>query len=265
VSSETITVTELVAYEDDRGNVIEYDGVPIEAAVTVIFAGSNNRLTVATSARVGELSVRFDCDAGVMTIGKGRGRAMVRASARVGQDAAIHLGDGVTMTTRCTLSAVEGATLRVGDDVMIAGDCQLRCDDGHPIFDVASERRLNPARDIVIGDHVWLGNRSMVLGGAVIEDGSVIGMASLVKGRIPNNCIAVGAPARVVRRDIAWERPHLSLDRPYYKPDASTIRKSRYWAPTRREPGRLRRTYHRLPRGLRTTVRRLLGRPVDGG
>lgn len=39
----------------------------------------------------------------------------------------------------------------------------------------------------------------------------------------------VGIPARIVRRNIAWERPHLSLTKPYYKPDASTVQKSASW------------------------------------
>lgn len=35
---------------------------------------------------------------------------------------------------------------------------------------------------------------------------SIIGAGSLVKSKIPNNCIAVGVPAQVIRKDIAWSR-----------------------------------------------------------
>ena len=31
---------------------------------------------------------------------------------------------------------------------------------------------------------------------------------SLVKGRIPNNCIATGIPAKVIKNDIAWSREY---------------------------------------------------------
>jgi hypothetical protein len=57
-------------------------------------------------------------------------------------------------------------------------------------------------------------------------------------------------PARVIRTDIAWERPHLSLAKPYYKPDASTITKSPYWALTElpRRPTWRRRVRSRLGR-----------------
>lgn len=45
-----------------------------------------------------------------------------------------------------------------------------------------------------------------------IDDGSIIGARSLVKSKIPNNCIAVGVPARVVRRNVAWCRNDHALD-----------------------------------------------------
>src|SRR5690606_37571054 len=71
--------------------------------------------------------------------------------------------------------------------------------------------------------HVWLARRSVCLGGTRIGAGSVVGFGSIVKGRFPNNVVIAGSPARVVRKDIAWERPHLSMTRPFYKPDASAL------------------------------------------
>ena len=58
-------------------------------------------------------------------------------------------------------------------------------------------------------------------------------MDSVVTGPIPNNCVAVGTPARVVRRDVAWERPHLSMAQPPYKPDGDSVPRSAYWNATR--------------------------------
>jgi hypothetical protein len=128
-----------------------------------------------------------------------------------------------------SISACEGTTVRIGDDVMFASDNQVRADDGHPIFDVRSGKRVNTSRSIEIGDHVWLGRGATVLGGSRIGSGSVVGYGSIVTGKVPNNVVAAGSPARIVRRDTAWERPHLSLAPPFYKPDASTVEKTGYW------------------------------------
>ena len=97
------------------------------------------------------------------------------------------------------------------------------------IFHVRTSKRANPSRSIHIGNHVWLGRRSTVLGGAYIGDGSVLGFGSILTKKIPNNCIVAEAPTRPVKRDIAWKRPHLSLREPFYKPDADSIEKSSYW------------------------------------
>lgn len=80
---------------------------------------------------------------------------------------------------------------------------------------------------------MWFGAQAVALAGADVGDGSVIGFRSIVNKKIPNNCIAVGSPAKVVRRNIAWERPHLSFVAPPYKPEASTVTKSEeFWNPT---------------------------------
>jgi acetyltransferase-like isoleucine patch superfamily enzyme len=244
-------------YRDDDGNEVvttgRYEGV------TVVFRGRNNRLVVADGARIDHLHVVFDCDNGTMTIGHGRhAKSGGRWGVRLGQDATVSIGNNVTCTGVCIVSAVEGVTVTIGDDVMLSSENQLRGDDGHPVFDVHTGTRVNPARSITLGNHVWLGLRAAVLAGGEVGEGSVIGFGSVVTGRIPNNCIAVGSPARVVRRDVAWERPHLSFTKPPYKPDASTVRRSGYWKPTveggtpghraRRLAGRLRRRLRRHPR-----------------
>lgn len=93
---------------------------------------------------------------------------------------------------------------------------------------------MNPAKDDFIGNHVWLGRQAVVFAGAEVGDGTVIGHRGVGTRSIPNNCVAVGVPTRVVRRNIAWERPHLAFVAPHYKPDASYVAKSEeYWNPTR--------------------------------
>lgn len=222
-------VSDLKSYFDDNNNVISYEGEMLSQGIRILFCGLNNKLIIDKRARVKNLSVRFDCDNGVVKIGKHWGLSPLRANIRVGQDSSIFIGENVTATTPVQLSAVEGTSIHIDDDVMIAGNVKIRGDDGHPIFDIDSGKRVNPAQDIRIRGHVWVGMDSTILGGSFLDEGSVVGTKSLVKGKFPNNCIIAGAPAQVIRTDVAWERPHLSLVKPYYKPDASTIEPSPYW------------------------------------
>jgi maltose O-acetyltransferase len=52
----------------------------------------------------------------------------------------------------------------------------------------------------VIEDNVWLGARVIVLGGVTIGEGSCIGAGSVVNTDVPPRSLAVGVPARVIRR-----------------------------------------------------------------
>ena len=230
----TIRLDRIAVYEDDRGNRIEFAGV-IDKAVSVTFRGSGNVAALSESVRLGTVNIVFDADNGRLEIGGGRvGNSVLVADIRVGQDSSVLIGSKVTSTSKVIMSAAEGTTITIGDDVMFSTGNQVRADDGHPIFDVRTGKRVNHSRDITIGPHVWVGWNAAVLAGSAIGAGSVVALGAVVRGRdFPNNCVVAGVPARVIRKDIAWERPHTSLSRPYYKPDASTVRKSRYWNLTR--------------------------------
>lgn len=229
-------ITLLEDYSDDDGNVIEYSGPPVSCSVT--FSGKGNILRISSDAHIGILELHFDCDGGRCIIGAHRGEiGALRANIRIGLGSAVNIGNDVTSTSKIYICAVEQASVTIGDDCMFASSNAVRSDDSHPIFDVNTGVRLNPARNVEIGNHVWLGEHAVVMGGAKIGEGSVIGMSSIVKGNIPNNCIAAGIPAKVKKVDIAWERPHLSLDAPYLKADSSSVVKSAYWKRTVMDSG----------------------------
>jgi len=57
-----------------------------------------------------------------------------------------------------------------------------------------------PAAPVIIEDHVWIGSHAIILPGVCIGHHAAIGAGSVVTRDIPANCLAVGNPARVVRR-----------------------------------------------------------------
>jgi len=217
-------------YRDENNNTITTSD-EFDKEIAILFrGGKDNHLVVKAGANIVHLQVFFDCNNSYLEIGscnvKNKG---INASIRVGQDSQIIIGDDFTCTSRCMISAVEKSKIIIGNDCMIASGNEIKTDDSHPIFDVKTGKRVNFPKDIKIGNHVWLARRAVVLGGATIGDGSIIGYGAIAKGRVPNNCIAVGIPAKVTKRDVAWERPHLSLAQPFYKPDDDSIIKSKYW------------------------------------
>lgn len=93
--------------------------------------------------------------------------------------------------------------ISIGDGCIIAMGAVIRDNDGanHQIL---SDNYQNK-KPIVIGNHVWIGENSMILKGVKIGDGSVVAASSLVTKDVPANCMVAGTPARIIRENIKWE------------------------------------------------------------
>jgi hypothetical protein len=102
--------------------------------------------------------------------------------------------------------AARPCCLMVGDDSMVSWDVWCRNSDSHGIFDIASLAVINPARVLVLGPHVWLGQGARIARGVTIGAGSIIGLGAVVAQDIPARVAAVSTPARVVREGVTWSR-----------------------------------------------------------
>jgi acetyltransferase-like isoleucine patch superfamily enzyme len=91
----------------------------------------------------------------------------------------------------------------IGDDTGIGGDCLLF---GHTSWLSRLEGYPVEFDSIEIGNSVSIAWRVFILPGTQIGDGAVVGANSLVRGKIPPRCLAVGFPARVVRTEPEFPR-----------------------------------------------------------
>ncbi len=105
--------------------------------------------------------------------------------------------------------AQEGCSIVIGPDCMMAYGVDVRCSDGHSILDVATGSRLNPARDVLIGEHVWIGFRSSILKGARIESNAVVAAGTVVTKTVSAGSVVAGDSARQIRSGITWDRRRL--------------------------------------------------------
>lgn len=64
---------------------------------------------------------------------------------------------------------------------------------------IAPNDRKLVTKPVTVGNNVWIGENVCILPGVTIGDGCIIGANSVVNRDIPDNCIAVGAPAKVVK------------------------------------------------------------------
>ena len=116
----------------------------------------------------------------------------------------------VTIGDRCLIGRGSGIvghfSIEIGDDVWTGHHVYIT-DQNHGYEDVDRPISLQtqPERPVSIGSGSWLGHGTVVLPGARIGRNVVVGANSVVTGELPDRCVAVGAPARIVRRWVEGE------------------------------------------------------------
>ena len=75
---------------------------------------------------------------------------------------------------------------------------------------MATGNRLNPAKDVTIGNHVWIGANVDINKGTIVSDNSIIGSNSVVTKQFEeSNIILIGMPAKKIREAVTWSRQKL--------------------------------------------------------
>lgn len=110
----------------------------------------------------------------------------------------VEIGERTTINSGCVLYTGNG--IRIGRMVAVAANCTFAStnhefrDPDRPIV----EQGFMPSRGgIVVEDDVWIGANVVLLDGAHVGRGSVVGAGSVVRGVIPPYSICGGVPAVV--------------------------------------------------------------------
>ena len=128
----------------------------------------------------------------------------------------IKIGDNVTCSDSVHIAATDSVC--IGNGVLIGSRVYVS-DHAHGSYtgewqDSPSTppayRKLPTGRPVQIGDNVWLGDGVVILPGVTVGNGVIVGANSVVSKNLPDNVIAVGIPAKVIKKfsDFSgkWER-----------------------------------------------------------
>ena len=111
----------------------------------------------------------------------------------------IEIGNNVLIGRNVTMFCSD--SIKIGNDVMMASYIMITdTNHGIEIGEVPFKEQKNVYKPVVIGNNVWIGEKVCILPGVTIGDNCVIGTASVVTKNIPSNCMAVGNPARVIKK-----------------------------------------------------------------
>jgi acetyltransferase-like isoleucine patch superfamily enzyme len=118
---------------------------------------------------------------------------------QTGSGASIRIGEETHIQPGCHLHAFLSG-IEIGRNVEIAPGCAFYSYNHSTVPGITiMSQPLESKGPIRIGDGAWLGHAVIVLAGVHVGAGAVIGAGSVLVRDIPENAIAAGAPARVIK------------------------------------------------------------------
>lgn len=171
--------------------------------------GSNNSIVIGDGARISGLRIRMRGDNHQLTIGSGCRFHQGGVLWFEDSNCSLSIGDNTSVVEACIAVTEPYSRIDIGKDCLLAYDIDIRCGDSHSIIDLASNTRVNLAKDIKIDNHVWIAAHVQILKGVTIGSSSVIGAGSVVTKSLASNVVAAGVPAKVIREGITWDYERL--------------------------------------------------------
>ncbi len=115
----------------------------------------------------------------------GTGNVLIGEGSTINSGVAIYTGNGVSIGRRCAIAA----------NCTFAPVNHEYDDPDKPIV----EQSFMASRGgVIVEDDVWIGANAVLLDGAILRSGCIVGAGAVVRSEIPHNAICVGAPARVI-------------------------------------------------------------------
>lgn len=217
--SNTIAI---VHADGTRTEVDEIEGLNIQ------FSGRNSSIEIGEGSRFTKCRFMVGSNAHVRigtTHPRGLHNVVVNLTGN-GEGRVLTIGAGTSIEgARFALGGDGPRSVTIGENCLMSSGITFRPSDGHAIFDLATGDVINPAKPIVIGDHVWVGAGVTFIKGSRVPNDTVVGTGALVSRQFTEENTAVaGNPAKVVRTGIGWDRQHVETYIPQKPALVSTIR-----------------------------------------
>lgn len=143
-------------------------------------------------------------------------------------DSTFFIGREGNMSSPININIQENQNVIIGAGVTISSGVNIRTADIYPIYDNKTKQRVNFAKSVFIGDHVWIGHQAYISRGVRVGSGAIIENNSFLphNARVLSNSVVMGNPARTERTNVfytndflAYNRAEASLETKDYKSD----------------------------------------------
>lgn len=112
----------------------------------------------------------------------------------------LKIGNRVCAQERVRISCIKSVVIE--DDVLMGSNILITDNDHgmNPVSRLSYMEQASTSSPVHIGKGCWIGEQTVILAGSNIGEKCIIGANSVVKGNVPSYSVAVGSPAKVIKR-----------------------------------------------------------------
>lgn len=111
--------------------------------------------------------------------------------------ATIKIGNNTYINRRSEICCK--SSVKIGKNCAISWDVIITDTDYHGVMGKEN------VKEVIIGDNVWIGCKSIILKGVKIGNGVIISAGSLITKDIPDHCMVGGVPAKIIKNNVKWK------------------------------------------------------------
>ena len=164
--------------------------------------GNNNTIRIARNCLLNNTIIHINGDNNCLIVDE-KARFLGPCEISLSNGAKLHIGENAGI--RGVSFILDRANASVGKLCMFSYNIIIRNTDSHKVLNLENKEIVNQPKDITIGNHVWIGQNTIILKGVSIGDDSIVAMGAVVTKDCPANSIIAGNPAKVVKSGITWD------------------------------------------------------------
>ena len=168
-----------------RNNVIKIGGSSNLKNVKIIMMGGGNFVQIGERCTLSGVVIYMNSDNNRLVIGDN-----VRVNA--------------TISSPSCFNACDGCTIEIEANCLFSNNIEIHTTDYHKLY--AKQYCCNKPQNVHIGEHTWIGLRSLILKGVRLAPNTVVGANSVVTHSCEeSNVVIAGVPAEIVKNTIDWD------------------------------------------------------------
>lgn len=190
------------------------EGSPEIINSKITFKGNNNILYCEGNVKLVGANFSFESNNSIVYLSSAQ-HSQYSFNLVIYTDSTFFIGRESNLSSPININIQENQNVIIGSGCSISSGVNIRTADIYPIYENISKKRINYAKSVFIGDHVWIGHLAYISRGVKIGSGAIIENYSFIphNARVPSNSLVVGNPARVEKTNVFYTKDFLGYHR----------------------------------------------------